>query len=163
MESEFGEELAVWIKAIDWDLASSSEWTRWAYEQMEQQKEPPGWVIDLATSSTKQEALERLREWKSRLRGHAVDDLNLTLGYLFARYRSGELQLHELLQTAGDEADIADANDPPCETYYRVLNQVEGGHSTTAIDDAVRTIFEHRMKTLKRLLASIGIDLDSVP
>jgi hypothetical protein len=125
-----GEPFQVWIAAVEAGFVPLPDLVRWADDQVMGRDTPPRWLLDISLAGTADQAVEAL--WRG-LADHAErfgappgpDPARLYLGFLYLRFRRGDLGLAELLSRAGGKADGADCG-VGCEAFYLLLNEVDG-------------------------------------
>ena len=155
--------LELWIKAIENDFASAEAWTRWAYQQIESSTVPEGWIIDLATASTKSAALEELYRARANVTSiRWLDESRFAIGLFYLRYLEGQLPLDEVLRQAGNISDTANVDSPSCESYFTILTLLELDSAERAhrqeIEEAARQLLEPHARFVKSELAKLPLN-----
>ena len=59
--------------------------------------------------------------------GRTVDESRIYLGCLYLAFERGALSMERLLHEAGDFTDPPSDDVPGCETFYLLLNEIDGG------------------------------------
>lgn len=119
------------IAAIEERYFDSEMATAWALAQLETCA-PAGWLSDLAGCGGLNDALRALWDGYYALNVHAerIDQVSLQLGFGFLAYERGDRDLVTLLRESGELADSAGNADPECESFYLLLNEIDGGGPT---------------------------------
>jgi hypothetical protein len=68
------------------------------------------------------------------LHAERIDQVSLQLGFGFLSYERGDRDLVTLLRESGELADSAGNADPECESFYILLNEIDGGGPTMPSD-----------------------------
>lgn len=132
----------------------------WADQQILQIDSPPGWLLDLCLVKNQDEAVGTLlMEWNRYMEMVAHEwpepeiHGDLLMGFLYLRFERGDLTMAELLRLAGEYAD-APGYRIDCETFYYMLNEIDGGGPTIpseeSLDARVASLFAP-MSALARL------------
>jgi hypothetical protein len=105
-------------------------------------------------------AREKVPEATARPAGENVDRLTIYLGCLYLAYEAGFLPMGKLLWEAGDAADgEAGRGVPGCESFYLLLNEIDGGGPTIPSDrpltDRVRELFAPMAETARAALSNL--------
>jgi hypothetical protein len=133
-------DLLVLASALESGCLPFADIVAWADRQVLDLESPPTWLLDLCLARTKEEAFGALYQAHYRCEELAgsfgpvtLDSHGLYLGILYVRHEQGELSLAELLRMAGDYAD-ANIDIPSCESFYYLLNEIDGGGPTIPSD-----------------------------
>lgn len=126
---------------FDSELASA-----WALAQINAGR-ADAWLVDLLESGGCTDACAAISMGYQTLdcRTANIDAVSLRLGFAFLVHARGERSLAELLQGAGSLADGNGYFNPDCETFYLLLNEIDGGGptvpSTVSLTARVATVF----------------------
>jgi hypothetical protein len=128
--------LRVLAAALDSEYIGLTDVVAWADRQVLRLESPPSWLLDLSLARTKEDACgllllawDRHRESVGTTRPGYEEHDNLYLGFLYLRFERDDLSMAELLNLAGQYAD-ASGSDVPCESFYLLLNEIDGGGPT---------------------------------
>jgi len=152
------ENLWILAAAVSSGFLRVSDLVAWADQQVLRLSSPPGWLLDLCLAKTQDEAVGTLNlEWNRHMEtgGHGwpapeIHD-DLFMGFLYLRFERGDLALAELLNLAGQHAD-APGYRIDCETFYYMLNELDGGGPTIPSDEPL----ERRVASLFAPMAALA-------
>lgn len=144
------ENLWLLATAVEIEYVSLTDLVAWADRQVLRLESPPSWLLDLSLARTKEDAWGLLllawdRHMESvgtSLPGFEEHD-NLRVGFLYLRFERGDLSMAELLTLAGQYGD-APGCEVPCESFYLLLNEIDGGPtlpSDRPLDERVSELF----------------------
>jgi hypothetical protein len=134
------ESLWVLAAALDSEFISLSDLVAWADQQAIRLNSPPSWLLDLCVAKTKSDAMSLiLVAWDRHMEpvgatrpGYECHD-DLFLGFLYLRFERGDLSIAGLLKLAGRYSDGRGC-EIPCEEFYLLLNEIDGGGPTKPSD-----------------------------
>jgi hypothetical protein len=134
------ESLWVWAAALSGEYISLSDLVVWADRQVLRLEPSPSWLLDLCLARTKDDALslllvawDRHMESAGTIRPGSEKHDDLFLGFLYLRFERGDLSMAELLNIAGRYSDGSGC-ELPCEAFYILLNEIDGGGPTIPSD-----------------------------
>jgi hypothetical protein len=134
------ENLWVLAAALESEYIGLTDLVAWADRQVLRRESPPRWLLDLSLARTKEDARallllawDRYMESVGTTRPGYEEHDNLYLGFLYLRYERGGLSMAELLNLAGRYADSSGC-EVPCESFYLLLNEIDGGGPTLPSD-----------------------------
>jgi hypothetical protein len=136
-------EKSLWVlaTALDSGYFILSDLVAWADQQVIGLKSPPPWLLDLCLAKAKSDAISLLLvTWDRHMEaagttrpGYQSHD-DLYLGFLYLRFERGDLSMAALLKFAGQYSDSRGC-EIPCENFYLLLNEIDGGGPTIPSDE----------------------------
>lgn len=133
------------LAAIETEYLKHRQWQAWADRLTLLLDSPEIWVLDLSIANTigrARDALEDRRRDEQVARGEVIPISDLKLGFLYTRFKGGDLTLHDLFEQAGLLAE-GGFTTTDCEEFYAQLNSIESG-SEVESPDAIFAAYEHR-------------------
>ena len=143
----------------------------WADEQILRLNEPPLWLIELSLA-TDEAGLRRARARVpigfEAYTGSTFDEVRVHLGCLYLAFDKGRLLIDKLLAEAGQFADCRCSNNtPPCEAFYLLLNEIDGGGPTMPdkrpLADRVCELFAPMAREARAALAELPWEMGVEP
>jgi hypothetical protein len=124
-----------WFAAAESGYAKARDWQDWADRIILAMETPPMWVLDLATAKNAEQVWDaRTRqtkpEWAAQS-GIIVDES--IIGYLWLRYRRGDISFYDFAELAGRRADGGWV-DYECEEFYAFLNRLDAGEAFERVE-----------------------------
>jgi len=155
----------LWVPATETGALPVDRLVQWADEQIARLDKPPFWLLELATANDVEGIRVAMRsvslpDCPRKPGDHDV----IYLGCLYLCFQAGRITLFDLLQRAGSYSDCRSGNwIPDCETFYALLNELDGGGPTIPSDrplkERVAALFSPMVGTLRELF---GVD-ESTP
>jgi hypothetical protein len=153
------ETLLIWTVALESGYVCSSVWSDWADTHILDLESPPLWLLELSLAQTVEDALFVLHHYGCsqlpQIIWNRIDYAGLYLGFLYLRFKSGELKLEDLLWQAGDRADRS-RYDIDCSEFYVLLNEIDGGGpivpSSQPLEERVTKLFAPMVKLVQQHL-----------
>lgn len=156
--------VTIYIAAIESGYISNIDWQQWAEQQMLRADSVPSWLIDLYDANTPEEAISALNSYWCRLSesssyNHQQLEFNLVdllLGFIYLRFKRGDIDMSRLLSEAGRIADGQNYSNPSCEDFYLLLNEIDRGGpimpSIIPLIERVEELFSPKAKIARRCL-----------
>ena len=152
--------LTALVEAVRSEFVTSEVVANWATARLDTLTRIPSWFSDLCWCVTKDETLGAL--WDGIHAQHsAVADKGLPqpesgpapvalyFGFLYLRFERGDINAATLLDDAGDRADASGWSQPECETFYMLLNEIDGGGPTQPAPDPLITRIERLFSSFR--------------
>jgi hypothetical protein len=150
------EEIQTLIAALESGYLKGRPWMAWSEKALLESSFVQPWLIDLYDAKDTKEALIALYHGWQKLGPDSspLDQSSLYLGFLYLRYRAGELTMRELLSLSGEHTDGRNRY-PDCEAFYLLLNEYEGREGRRLSEPST---FEERVGSLFLSYASLAKD-----
>src|SRR5262249_41249834 len=138
---------------VDNDLLMFRDLVAWAQQTASQLDAPPIWLVAVATSSWKGEALQALRAASAPLADEEWPSTDVDIACLYLQYARRELSWATFLREAGVLADARPSRDD-CEYFYDLLNDLEISGFLIDVEREQTARFEHRYRNVVELVRS---------
>ena len=142
----------------------------WADEQILRLDEPPLWLIELSLATDEAGLLRaraRVPDASGSVAGRGLDESRVYLGCLYLAFERGLLTMARLLHEAGDFTDPPSGDVPGCETFYLLLNEIDGRGPTRRgkgpVGDRVRDLFAPMAREARAALAELPREMGVEP
>lgn len=157
------------IAAIESGYLSSTDWQHWAEQQMLRSESVPSLLVDLYDANTPDEAIGalysywfRLYESSSHNQQHLeFNEIDLVFGFMYLRFERGDISMATLLSEAGRKADAENYSNPDCESFYLLLNEIDGGGpimpSTIPIIERFKELFAPKAEIARKCLSYLTL------
>ena len=152
------ESLLIWKIALESGYVHSSIWVDWADKQIIELDAPPLWLLEISLVTTVEKASILL--WKysrqiNQVTWNRIECTELYLGFLYLRFKRGDLDLEELLMLAGQFADRINYK-IDCSVFFSLLNEIDSIDLTiTILKERVEKIFEPMVKLAQYYLSKL--------
>lgn len=151
--------------AINAGFIKKAQWQEWADRSMYEEPKVPAWLYELSIATASRAALAALWEGiaQSGVSPEEIDRTSAHLGFLYLRYKAGELALIELLKQAGQIADGANYDKPSCEAFYILLNEIYGSNpiqhylKTITIFERAEELFKSHVRYVHLLFNELAV------
>jgi hypothetical protein len=101
------------IALIDSGYAKPEFWIKWADRLIDELPSPSNWLIELSLKNRTEDALLLLREQNLMIKGKEdIDYTSTILGYLYMRYKEGDLSFKDFLHLAWEETEEVNYKNP---------------------------------------------------
>jgi hypothetical protein len=142
----------------------------WADRLILELEAPRSWLLDLCLAKSKEQASATVwMEWNlaSELAGtieHADPCWeDVYLGFLYRQHERGSLTMSELLEQAGRFSDAYGSSHVDCESFYYLLNEIDGGGPTIPsnrpLAERVAELFAPMVESTRQYLRLLPEDL----
>lgn len=139
-----------WIVAARSAYASAEQWKGWADAEIIKSETPDNWLVDMSLANSVRELRQAVQPRLDVEQRNDAEDDDAALGYIWLRFEKGDISLAESLRFAGEEADSGAAR-IECESFYRLLNELEAAGENEVIRAKGKSLFsEVRLTALKQ-------------
>lgn len=157
------------LAGIQAGAISTTQWRAWADRWIIESEVVPAWLFDLSNTTKPTAALALLSEGaeSKEVSSEQVDETSIHLGFLYLRHERGEIDTSELLHRAGRLTDAANYDDPTCEAFYLLINEIDRGGPTRPIPQSFATrvanAFAHHVGATRALIAAFAVQPGVAP
>jgi hypothetical protein len=146
----------VWVSAFEAGLLTLKRVIQWADGEIARwEGPPPMWLIRLSLLRDETEFYRLARDLAEGDEGWSNDWDEVHVGCMYLAYEAGLTSMAWLLQQAGEYADAPGCGEP-CESFYLLLNEIDGGGPTVPSDrpleERARELFEPFARKARRAL-----------
>lgn len=118
-----------WLTAARALFAKPADWQSWADQKILSMPNPPHWIINMSMAGSVSELSAALADELDKMKDVSPASLDeVLIGYMWLRFKRGEIALVECLRLVGEAAD-AGASSLECESVFELLNRLEANHS----------------------------------
>jgi hypothetical protein len=158
-----GRDLVGLHAAIEAGAIGEAQWREWADRTMLESPQVPAWLFDLSTATEPMAALAALSAGSAEtpVEPGDTDPISAQLGFLGLRHERGEIDLAQLLERAGRLTDAGNYDQPACEAFYLLLNEIDRGGpirpSSKPLAERAAQLFDSHVRRARVLLAEIAV------
>lgn len=120
--------LSTWIAAIEEGYVAPRAWVRWAEREIENASYVWPWLVDLFEAETPEDACGAFSAGCRVVPAsdHDFGRASLRIGFLWLLYEREDIDAADALERAGRIADGCNLDNPGCETFYSLIDEVAG-------------------------------------
>jgi hypothetical protein len=138
--------LPVLFGALEAEVLSLTELKKCSDRMIQELESVPIWLVDLDDANTTEMAKSAIAQALHETDQWSIDNDPRTclLGFLYMKFKAGQISLRSLLHTAGLEADKKNLNEPSCEAFFLLLGSFERADSDlekARVSDAADNLF----------------------